>query len=249
LRRDGLRLICWCRLRTTLEEYFVEKLRKPEKNDGSDCMNAQSDTLPSTHFRESRSRRVLYNLIAFTFCYRARCDPGGARSRAWRRLVVVNMDLTAGIALSGSWIAFFIGIQAGLERDREAHALHGAVAASGGAGVHRREVLRTGRTLVVNTFSWPSSICGAAVCGPQIQKPDGWILVGCISSSCSSGHFAISHVFRRFRPLLSACFAFSLFVIWQLRPKTCDGFCRHYNGLNAMGWRRGSFMSCPTSLR
>jgi ABC-2 type transport system ATP-binding protein len=35
LRRDGLRLISLVPVRTTLEEYFVEKLRKPEKTAGA----------------------------------------------------------------------------------------------------------------------------------------------------------------------------------------------------------------------
>jgi hypothetical protein len=35
LRREGLRLISLVPVRTTLEEYFVEKLRKPEKSAGA----------------------------------------------------------------------------------------------------------------------------------------------------------------------------------------------------------------------
>ena len=65
MRRERLRLISVVPVRTTLEQYFVEKLKTAGEDGGSDGMSARIVHIASNTFREAVRDRVLYNLIAF----------------------------------------------------------------------------------------------------------------------------------------------------------------------------------------
>ena len=142
LRRERIRLIAITPLRTSLEAYFVEKLQLPDPNhkykrlreNFGDCrMSPRIIHIASNTFREAVRDRVLYNLIAFALLLSGAAIFVGQISIDIERLVVVNLGLDRGFAV---WHRHrhLHWHRPGLERNREAHALHRAVAARCAAG-------------------------------------------------------------------------------------------------------------------
>jgi len=166
-------------------------------------------------FREAVRDRVLYNLVAFAVLMTGGAILVGQVSIGIERLVVVNLGLTA-ISLFGIVIAIFIGIGL-VSKEIEKRTLYTILSRP----VRRWEFIAgkffglTG-TLVVNTFFMGIGVFGALLyVAHHFQKSDGWILVALYFIILQFVIItAITLFFSSFSsPLLSAVFAFSLFVI------------------------------------
>jgi len=178
-------------------------------------MNARIGHIAFNTFREAVRDRVLYNLIAFTLLLSGSAILVGQISMDVERLVVVNMGLTA-VSLFGIVIAIFIGIQL-VSKEIERRTLYTVLSRP----VRRWEFI-VGKffglagTLVVNTFFMAIGVFAALLyVAHKFQKPDGWILVALYFIILQFLVIcAIALFFSSFSsPLLSAVFAFSLFVI------------------------------------
>jgi ABC-type transport system involved in multi-copper enzyme maturation permease subunit len=166
-------------------------------------------------FREAVRDRVLYNLIAFALLISAAAILVGQISIDIERLVVINLGLTA-VSLFGIVIAIFIGIGL-VSKEIEKRTLYTVLSRP----VRRWEFI-VGKffglagTLVVNTFFMAVGVFGALLyVAHRFGKPDAWIVVALyfiileFLIICS-----LALLFSSFSsPLLSAVFAFSLFVI------------------------------------
>jgi Cu-processing system permease protein len=145
--------------------------------------------IASNTFREAVRDRVLYNLIAFALLLSGAAIFISQISIEVERLVVVNLGLTA-VTLFGVVIAIFIVIVG--------------------------KFLGLAGTLVVNTFFMAIGVFGALLyVAHRFARPDAMILVALyfivleFLILCS-----LALLFSSFSsPLLSAVFAFSLFVI------------------------------------
>jgi ABC-type transport system involved in multi-copper enzyme maturation permease subunit len=166
-------------------------------------------------FREAVRDRVLYNLIAFALLMSAAAILVGQISINIERLVVVNLGLTA-VSLFGVVIAIFIGIGL-VSKEIEKRTLYTVLSRP----VRRWEFI-VGKffglagTLVVNTVCMAVGVFGALLyVSHHFQKPDGWILVALYFIVLQFLIItALALLFSSFSsPLLSAVFAFSLFVI------------------------------------
>ena len=155
LRRERLRLIAITPVRTSLETYFVEKLRRAETSPATtaggsaadlreDSMSTRIAHIASNTFREAVRDRVLYNLIAFALLLSGAAILVGQISIEIEKLVVINLGLTA-VSLFGSRDRNFYRHRPGLQGNRKAHALHRAFASGSPLGVHRRQILWAGR--------------------------------------------------------------------------------------------------------
>src|SRR5580700_29602 len=148
-------------------------------------MNGRIATIASNTFREAVRDRVLYNLIAFAVLLSGAAILVGQISIDIEKLVVINLGLTA-VSLFGIVIAIFIGI-----------------------GLVSKEIEK-------RTFFMAIGVFGALLyVAHKFQKPDAWVLVALyfiilqFLIICS-----LALLFSSFSsPLLSAVFAFSLFVI------------------------------------
>ena len=178
-------------------------------------MNARIGHIAFNTFREAVRDRVLYNLIAFALLLSGSAILVGQISMDVERLVVVNMGLTA-VSLFGTVIAIFIGIQL-VSKEIERRTLYTVLSRP----VRRWEFI-VGKffglagTLVVNTFFMAIGVFAALLyVAHKFQKPDGWILVALYFIILQFLIIcAIALFFSSFSsPLLSAVFAFSLFVI------------------------------------
>jgi ABC-type transport system involved in multi-copper enzyme maturation permease subunit len=166
-------------------------------------------------FREAVRDRVLYNLVAFALLLSGAAILVGQISMDIERLVVVNLGLTA-VSLFGVVIAIFIGIGL-VSKEIEKRTLYTVLSRP----VRRWEFIvgkflgLTG-TLVVNSFFMAIGVFGALFyVSHKFQSSDGWILVALFFIVlqflilCS-----LTLLFSSFSsPLLSAVFAFSMFVI------------------------------------
>jgi ABC-type transport system involved in multi-copper enzyme maturation permease subunit len=171
--------------------------------------------IASNTFREAVRDRVLYNLIAFALLLSGAAIFVGQISIDIERLVVVNLGLTA-VSLFGVVIAIFIGIGL-VSKEIEKRTLYTVLSRP----VRRWEFI-VGKffglagTLVVNTFFMGIGVFGALLyVAHRFSKPDVLILVALyfivleFLVICS-----LALLFSSFSsPLLSAVFAFSLFVI------------------------------------
>jgi ABC-type transport system involved in multi-copper enzyme maturation permease subunit len=171
--------------------------------------------IASNTFREAVRDRVLYNLIAFALLLSGAAIFVGQISIGIERLVVVNLGLTA-VSLFGVIIAIFIGIGL-VSKEIEKRTLYTVLSRP----VRRWEFI-VGKffglagTLVVNTFFMAIGVFGALFyVAHKFSKPDALILVALyfiileFLIICS-----LALLFSSFSsPLLSAVFAFSLFVI------------------------------------
>jgi Cu-processing system permease protein len=178
-------------------------------------MNARILYIASNTFREAVRDRVLYNLIAFAVLLSAAAIFIGQISIEIERLVVVNLGLTA-VSLFGVVIAIFIGIGL-VSKEIEKRTLYTVLSRP----VRRWEFI-VGKffglagTLVVNTFFMGVGVFAALLyVAHKFTGPDAWILVALyfivlqFLIICS-----LALLFSSFSsPLLSAIFAFSLFVI------------------------------------
>jgi ABC-type transport system involved in multi-copper enzyme maturation permease subunit len=178
-------------------------------------MNARIAYIASNTFREAVRDRVLYNLIAFAVLLSAAAVFVGQISIQIERLVVVNLGLTA-VSLFGIVIAIFIGIGL-VSKEIEKRTLYTVLSRP----VRRWEFI-VGKffglagTLVVNTFFMAIGVFGALLyVAHKFVAPDAYILVALyfiileFLIICS-----LSLLFSSFStPLLSAVFAFALFII------------------------------------
>ena len=171
--------------------------------------------IASNTFREAVRDRVLYNLIAFALLLSGAAIFVGQISIDIERLVVVNLGLTA-VSLFGVVIAIFIGIGL-VSKEIEKRTLYTVLSRP----VRRWEFI-VGKffglagTLVVNTFFMGIGVFGALLyVAHKFTRPGAQILVALyfivleFLIICS-----LALLFSSFSsPLLSAVFAFSLFVI------------------------------------
>jgi len=178
-------------------------------------MNQRITCIASNTFREAVRDRVLYNLIAFAVLLSGAAILVGQISIDIEKLVVINLGLTA-VSLFGVVIAIFIGIGL-VSKEIEKRTLYTVLSRP----VRRWEFI-VGKffglagTLVVNAFFMAIGVFAALLyVAHKFQKADGWVLVALyfiilqFLIICS-----LALLFSSFSsPLLSAVFAFSLFVI------------------------------------
>ena len=194
-------------------------------------MSARIFHIASNTFREAVRDRVLYNLIAFAVLISAAAIFVGQISIDIERLVVVNLGLSA-VSLFGVVIAILIGIGL-VSKEIEKRTLYTVLSRP----VRRWEFivgkfLGLAGTLVVNTFFMAIGVFGALLCvAHRFSRPDAWILVALyfiileFLIVC-----ALSLLFSSFSsPLLSAVFAFSLFLIGSFADDL-RGFARLTHG-------------------
>jgi ABC-type transport system involved in multi-copper enzyme maturation permease subunit len=181
-------------------------------------MNSRIVHIARNTFREAVRDRVLYNLIAFALLLSGAAILVGQISIDIEKLVVINLGLTA-VSLFGTVIAIFIGIGL-VSKEIEKRTLYTVLSRP----VRRWEFI-VGKffglagTLVVNTFFMAIGVFAALLyVAHRFQKPDAWILVALwfivlqFLIIC-----ALALLFSSFSsPLLSAVFAFALFVIGSL---------------------------------
>ena len=186
-------------------------------------------------FREAVRDRVLYNLIAFALLLSGAAILVGEISIDIELLVVVNLGLTA-VSLFGVVIAIFIGIGL-VSKEMDKRTLYTVLSRP----VRRWEFIvgkflgLTG-TLFVNTFFMAIGVFAALLyVSHKFQSSDAWILVALFFIVlqflilCS-----LALLFSSFSsPLLSAVFAFSLFVIGSF-AEDLRGFAKMSHGL--MQW-------------
>jgi Cu-processing system permease protein len=171
--------------------------------------------IASNTFREAVRDRVLYNLIAFALLLSGAAVLVGQISIDIERLVVVNLGLTA-VSLFGVVIAIFIGIGL-VSKEIDKRTLYTVLSRP----VSRWQFI-VGKffglagTLVVNTFFMAIGVFGALLyVAHRFTRPDLWILVALYFIVLQFLILcALALLFSSFSsPLLSAVFAFSLFVI------------------------------------
>jgi ABC-type transport system involved in multi-copper enzyme maturation permease subunit len=188
-------------------------------------------------FREAVRDRVLYNLVAFALLLSGAAILVGQISINIERLVVVNLGLTA-VSLFGVVIAIFIGIGL-VSKEMEKRTLYTVLSRP----VRRWEFvvgkfLGLAGTLFVNTFFMAIGVFAALLyvsASHRFQSSDAWILVALFFIVlqfvilCS-----LALLFSSFSsPLLSAVFAFSLFVIGSF-AEDLRGFAGMSHGLTRL---------------
>jgi ABC-type transport system involved in multi-copper enzyme maturation permease subunit len=178
-------------------------------------MNSRIQHIASNTFREAVRDRVLYNLIAFAVLMCGASILVGQISIGIERLVVINLGLTA-ISLFGMVIAIFIGIGL-VSKEIEKRTLYTVLSRP----VQRWQFI-VGKffglagTLVVNTFFMAIGVFVALFyVSRHFQLADGWVLVALYFIVLQFLMItALALLFSTFSsPLLSAVFAFSLFII------------------------------------
>ena len=178
-------------------------------------MNARIVHIATNTFREAVRDRVLYNLIAFVLLLSGAAVLVGQISIEIEKLVVINLGLTA-VSLFGVVIAIFIGIGL-VSKEIEKRTLYTILSRP----VRRWEFI-VGKffglsgTLVVNTFFMAIGVFGALFyVAHKFTAPDAWIFVALYFIVLEFLMIcALALLFSSFSsPLLSAVFAFSLFVI------------------------------------
>jgi ABC-type transport system involved in multi-copper enzyme maturation permease subunit len=183
-------------------------------------------------FREAVRDRVLYNLIAFALLLSGAAILVGQISIDIERLVVVNLGLTA-VSLFGVVIAIFIGIGL-VSKEMEKRTLYTVLSRP----VRRWEFIvgkflgLTG-TLFVNTFFMAIGVFAALLyVSHKFQSSDAWILAALFFIVLQFLILvSLTLLFSSFSsPLLSAVFAFSLFVIGSF-AEDLRGFARMSHGL------------------
>jgi ABC-type transport system involved in multi-copper enzyme maturation permease subunit len=178
-------------------------------------MSARIVHIASNTFREAVRDRVLYNLIAFALLMSGAAILVGQISIDIERLVVVNLGLTA-VSLFGMVIAIFIGIGL-VSKEIEKRTLYTMLSRP----VRRWEFI-VGKfcglagTLVVNTFLMAIGVFAALLyVSRHFQAGDRWVLVALYFIILQFLILtALALLFSSFStPLMSAVFAFCLFVI------------------------------------
>jgi ABC-type transport system involved in multi-copper enzyme maturation permease subunit len=178
-------------------------------------MSSRIFHIASNTFREAVRDRVLYSLIAFALLMSGAAILVGQISIGIERLVVVNLGLTA-VSLFGVIIAIFIGIGL-VSKEIEKRTLYTVLTRP----VRRWEFiigkfLGLAGTLIVNTVFMALGVFAALFyISRHFQLSDGWILVAVYFIVLEFLILtALALLFSSFSsPLLSAVFAFALFVI------------------------------------
>jgi ABC-type transport system involved in multi-copper enzyme maturation permease subunit len=195
-------------------------------------MKARISSIAANTFREAVRDRVLYNLVAFALLLVGAAVLVGQISIDIEHLVVVNLGLTA-VSLFGTVIAIFIGIGL-VSKEIEKRTLYTVLSRP----VRRWEFI-VGKffglagTLVVNAFFMAVGVFAALLyVSRHLQKPDAWLLVALYFIILQLLIItALSLLFSSFSsPLLSALFAFSLFVIGSF-AEDLRGFAAMTRGL------------------
>jgi ABC-type transport system involved in multi-copper enzyme maturation permease subunit len=195
-------------------------------------MNARIAYIASNTFREAVRDRVLYNLIAFALLLSGAAIFVGQISIEIEKLVVINLGLTA-VSLFGVVIAIFIGIGL-VSKEIERRTLYTVLSRP----VRRWEFIigkffGLSGTLIVNTFFMAIGVFGALLyVAHKFTRPDLLILVALYFIVLQFLIIcALSLLFSSFSsPLLSAVFAFSLFVIGSF-AEDLRGFAGMAHGL------------------
>src|ERR1700751_1278292 len=201
-------------------------------------MRARIAYIASNTFREAVRDRVLYNLIAFALLLSGAAILVGQISIDIEKLVVINLGLTA-VSLFCVVISIFIGIGL-VSKEIEKRTLYTLLSRP----VRRWEFI-VGKffglagTLVVNTFFMALGVFGALLyVAHRFSGADSFILVALyfivleFLIICS-----LALLFSSFSsPLLSAVFAFSLFVIGSF-SEDLRGFAALVKG--PAGWGAG----------
>ncbi len=178
-------------------------------------MNSRIWHISFNTFREAVRDRVLYNLIGFALLMSGAAVLVGQISIDIERLVVINLGLTA-VSLFGIVIAIFIGI-ALVSKETDKRTLYTVLSRP----VRRWEFI-VGKffglagTLVVNTVFMAVGVFGALLyVSHRFQRADAWILVALYFIILQFVILtSLALLFSSFSsPLLSAVFAFSLFII------------------------------------
>jgi ABC-type transport system involved in multi-copper enzyme maturation permease subunit len=195
-------------------------------------MNSRIVYIAANTFREAVRDRVLYNLIAFALLLSGAAIFVGQISIEIERLVVVNLGLAA-VSLFGVVIAIFIGIGL-VSKEIEKRTLYTVLSRP----VRRWEFIvgkffGLAATLVVNAFFMAIGVFAALLyVAHKFAAADAMILVALyfiileFLIICS-----LALLFSSFSsPLLSAVFAFSLFVIGSFADDL-RGFAAMTHGL------------------
>jgi len=178
-------------------------------------MNGRILHIASNTFREAVRDRVLYNLIAFALLMSGASILVGQISIGIERLVVINLGLTA-VSLFGVVIAIFIGIGL-VSKEIDKKTLYTVLSRP----VRRWEFI-VGKffglagTLVVNAFFMALGVFAALLyVAHHFQSSDRWLLVALYFIVLQFLIItSLALLFSSFSsPLLSAVFAFALFVI------------------------------------
>jgi len=195
-------------------------------------MSARIASIAYNTFREAVRDRVLYNLIAFAVMISAAAIFIGQISIEIERLVVINLGLTA-VSLFGAIIAIFVGIGL-VSKEIEKRTLYTVLSRP----VRRWEFI-VGKffglagTLVVNTFFMAMGVFGALLyVAHGLSVADASILAALYFIVLEFLIIcAVALLFSSFSsPLLSAVFAFSLFVIGSFADDL-RGFATMTHGL------------------
>lgn len=186
-------------------------------------------------FREAVRDRVLYNLIAFAVLISATAVLVGIISIGIQRLVVINLGLTA-VSLFGMVIAILVGIGL-VSKEIEKRTLYTVLSRP----VKRWEFIAgkffgLAGTLVVNTFFMAIGVFLALLyVSHRLHSSDATVLVALYFIVLQLLIItALALLFSCFSSsLLSAVFAFSLFVIGSF-AEDLRGFARMSRGV--AGW-------------
>jgi len=178
-------------------------------------MNSRIWHIATNTFREAVRDRVLYNLIAFALLMSGAAVLVGQISIGIERLVVINLGLTA-VSLFGIVIAIFIGIGL-VSKEIEKRTLYTVLSRP----VRRWEFVAgkffgLSGTLIVNTFFMAIGVFVALLyVSHSFKHADTGILIALYFIVLQFLIItALALLFSSFSsPLLSAVFAFALFVI------------------------------------
>jgi ABC-type transport system involved in multi-copper enzyme maturation permease subunit len=178
-------------------------------------VNSRIRHIASNTFREAVRDRVLYNLVAFALLLVGAAILVGQISIDIEHLVVVNLGLTA-VSLFGMVIAIFVGIGL-VSKEIDKKTLYTVLSRP----VRRWEFI-VGKffglagTLAVNTFLMAIGVFAALLyVSHHLHPPDAWILIAVYFIVLQFLMItALALLFSSFSsPLLSAVFAFALFII------------------------------------
>ena len=198
-------------------------------------MNSRIFHIATNTFREAVRDRVLYNLIAFALLLTGAAVLVGQISIDIERLVVINLGLTA-VSLFGLVIAIFIGIGL-VSKEIEKRTLYTVLSRP----VRRWEFIAgkffgLSGTLVVNTLFMAIGVFAALLyVSHHLQASDASVVVGLYFIVLQFFIItALALFFSSFSsPLLSAVFAFSLFVIGSF-AEDLRGFAAMTHGITRL---------------
>lgn len=197
-------------------------------------MSVQVFPIATNTFREAVRDRVLYNLVAFAVLMAGAAVLVSQISIDMERLVVINLGLAA-VSLFGVVIAIFIGIGL-VSKEIDKRTLYTVLSRP----VRRWEFIfgkflgLTG-TLIVNSVCMAAGVYAALIyvsANHQLQKADSYVLVAVYFIVLQFVMVtALALLFSSFSsPLLSALFAFALFLIGSF-SEDLRGFAAISQGL------------------